>query len=180
MSILEEVNAHCRNGTLFRLLPLAVSPLRQQGRLLHVSKDIQTQLVGPWRDREQEHRWKVLRADLEAFVEGKRITLPADRNLAPKRPSHMAQLKPANDEVWEFRLRRPRPSIRVFGRFAKKDFFVALTWAYRADLRALGSDEWRNERLGCRAEWERLFHGLHKPVTAGSYPNDYISNFYAI
>jgi hypothetical protein len=180
MSILDEVNKHCLTGTLFRLLPPIVSPLRQKGRLLYVSREIHDWLVGPWADEEEEKRWKILRADLEAFVEGKRMTLPRNRDKAPPGPCHMAQLSRPNEEVWEFRLRRPKPPIRVFGRFAAKDFFVALTWAYRPELGAFGSDEWRAEKLRCAVEWEERFEVRYQPLTAGSYPDDYISKFYLV
>jgi hypothetical protein len=181
MSILEEVNDLCRRGELFRLLPPIASPLPQRGRLLYVSSEIQNWLIGPWPDEGQEYRWKVLRADLEAFVEGKRMTLSRNRQLAPRTHCHLAQLKRPAEEVWEFRLRRPKPSIRVFGRFAARDFFVALTWTYRLDLGPQGSEVWDSEKQRCVAEWRRLFFGAtYQPLTNGSYPDDYISNYYLI
>jgi hypothetical protein len=85
----------------------------------------------------------------------------------------MAQLDSVQDEVWEIRSRDPKPGIRVFGRFAETDLFVALTWWWRSDLKGPKSKQWRNAREGCKAEWQKLFPAY--PAKSGTQINDYIS-----
>jgi hypothetical protein len=176
MSIRDEIKARRDEGWLYRL---SLDPGSEEKRTLYVSKGIHALLVGPWQDQPLQDRWLQIRADLDAFVDGSRITLPRDRQRSPKNPTHMAQLRPANDEVWEYRHRRPEPSIRLFGRFAEKDSFIALTWEYRADLGAFRSREWRNAKLRWITEWRWLFYWAYEPLR-GRYPDDYISNYYLL
>lgn len=71
--------------------------------------------------------------------------------------TYLSRLSPAEDEVWEIRGRAPRPTIRVFGRFAERDCFVALGWRLRKELGGADSIEFRREVLNCRADWRRIF-----------------------
>jgi len=60
---------------------------------------------------------------LEQFAEGQSID-----------PAYLKLLAPARDAVWEIRSVRPAPSIRVLGRFAEYDVFVATNYALRKPL----------------------------------------------
>lgn len=46
----------------------------------------------------------------------------------------MARTEPVQDGIFDIRSRDPRPAIRVFGGFAEKDVFVAVTWKWRKEL----------------------------------------------
>ena len=69
-------------------------------------------------------RWEKLLADISAFVEGALINWALMKWLDPKKYEH-----------WELRSVRPRPSLRVFGRFACPDVFVGTHVVERAPQR---------------------------------------------
>jgi len=60
-------------------------------------------------------------------------------------------------EIWEIRITNPTPQIRVFGRFAEPDTFVATDMNTRDLLGRKGSHEWRRACADCQQEWQRLF-----------------------
>ena len=99
--------------------------------------DIWQMLTGPWSDDSEEYRWNQLRAYFDFFTEGRLIHIG--------RSGYMRPLDKRREEVWEIRSPRPRPSLRVFGRFAERDVFVATNWAERKLLKGRGSREWRDE-----------------------------------
>jgi hypothetical protein len=141
-------------------------------RLILVSDEIDELISGPWEEIEWEERCGGLRADFDRFIEGRLITVAARPYHA--RTAYIAQLDQPRDEVWEIRSRDPEPSLRVFGRFAETDLFVALTWSKRADLKGPDSREWRDAIEGCKAEWRKLFPTY--PPKIGNNINDYISS----
>lgn len=55
-------------------------------------------------------RWARLEASISYFIEGRYVT-----------DDLLKQLRPPKFEHWELKSRKPRPSLRVFGRFAKPD-----------------------------------------------------------
>ena len=65
------------------------------------------------------------------------------------------QLSPAKFEHWELRSRRPRPSMRVFGRFAARDVFVATHVKLRTELGGMWSPEFEMEKLVCEEHWSK-------------------------
>jgi len=69
-------------------------------------------------------------ADFDHFCLGGVITVGYGRNSS----CAMKQLDPRTDEIWEIRSRDPKPQIRVFGRFADTDVFVATHFCRREDL----------------------------------------------
>ena len=82
----------------------------------------------------------------------------------------MARLEPARDEVWEIRVDDANPQLRVFGRFAKVDVFVALVGPIRRpDLRG---PLWDAAKRRCREEWANFFAN---PPVIGIKVHDYIS-----
>jgi hypothetical protein len=76
--------------------------------------------------------------------------------------------------VWEIKSPKPRPVLRVFGRFAEKDVLIATNLGDRATLGGWGSREWRDAIETCKAEWRRLFPSW-EPLCKGSI-HDYVSN----
>lgn len=131
-----------------------------------VSPAIHGLVLGPWKDADEEIRWSRLRADLDSFVEGRLIVVG--------RNGYMKLLDPRREEVWEIRSRSPKPSLRLFGRFAARDVFVALTWSARAPLAGKGSLPWRDAIRACKAEWRKLFP-TYQPLS-GSDIHDYIAD----
>lgn len=86
----------------------------------------------------------------------------------------MTVLCPHEDGIWEIRDVRPKPSLRILGSFAQKDVFIALAPYERSELGGKGSEEWTNALQNYKAQWTELFDG-HRPMSEGSYPNDYLS-----
>lgn len=141
-------------------------------RRLYVSNDLRGFLEGPWVDSVEEYRSGKLQAQLEMFIIGDPISVAQNPYKKPKH-AYMARVDPIADEVWDIRSRDPKPGIRVFGRFAEVDIFLALTWSERDRLAGRGSRQWRDAREECKTEWKNLFPA-YNPVHGASL-NDYIS-----
>ena len=170
MSIYDELDRLVKDGSLFRLVPAL--PGTPVVRTMFASKEVNDLITGPWRDRKWEERCGSLRADLDRFITGGLITAAVDPFKGGKQ-ANIKQLDPYPDEVWEIRSRVPRPGIRVLGRFADTDVFVALTWWHREPLRGPGSKEWRAAIVECRVKWRNLF--LAYDPKSGADIHDYIS-----
>ena len=140
-------------------------------RILYISEVLRLLLIGqaPGMNRKQVERWLSARAVLEQFVDGKWMTVKSN----PRSRAELAILCPFADEIWEIRDVKPRPSLRILGSFAQKDFFIALAPYERAQLGAKGSTEWSRALQDYKAQWTRLF-GQERPIS-GSFPNDYLS-----
>ena len=82
---------------------------------------------------------------------------------------HLALLEPSIDEVWEFRTEKP--GIRVFGRFAEYNIFVALNTELRENIDA----DFAREKEECKRLWRHFFQS-YKPLH-GTAISDYIDNF---
>lgn len=174
MSIYDELESLAQEQRLI-LLSLAV-PLHVYSssvqRKMYLSREVNKLFTGPPWSEPGEERCNVLRADLEHFVAGKQLTV----STGPKSDPQLKQLDPPLDEIWAIRSRAPRPGIRVLGRFAVKDVFIALTWHFRKDLRE--DREWRDACVRCKTEWRKLFPA-YDPIS-GKFPSDYASNLVPI
>ena len=109
------------------------------------------------------------RLALDRFSLGKRQVVRLDPN-ADAPSAQLARNHPTSAGIWEFRIRDPKPQIRVFGGFALQDTFVALDYRERAGL---DFDEAVRNALDL---WRHLFKD-HRPVT-GENINDYLSDRY--
>jgi hypothetical protein len=170
MSIYDAITQQVNAGALSLLYPAMPGTLVK--RKMYISAEIRGLLDGPWSDTKWEERCGQLRADLDRFIEG--IVLTVAEEPYKGKTSYIKRLDPARDEVWEIRSRDPQPSLRIFGRFADKDLFVALSWANRADLGGPMSREWRDAKETCNAEWRKLFPAYAPKSGASLY--DYLSN----
>lgn len=173
MSIHDEINGRCSERRLRLLAPALVgSPCV---RTIFVSAEIYAAVQGPWQEPDHEIRCARLRAYLDRFIEGHVVSVGRDP-FKKKADAFLVRLNEREDEVWEIRVRQPKPGIRVFGRFAERDCFVALTWLGREMLD--DPHAWRNAREKCKAEWRRLFptYDAHRGVDF----DDYVSNFIVV
>ena len=91
-------------------------------------------------------RWAKLEADMAHFVEGGYINW----NL-------MKWLDPQKQEVWELKSVRPKPSLRVFGRFAEPNVFVGTHHQVRNKMKGKWSQEFWDEIVKCETIWADLF-----------------------
>ncbi len=89
-------------------------------------------------DERERQCWAKVEAAFSHFIEGCFITEDLVKQLGPYKLEH-----------WEFRCRRPKPSIRVFGRFAMPDVFVATHPRPRSLLGGMWSAEFEHEKLVC-------------------------------
>jgi hypothetical protein len=134
---------------LFPVVPRAAGTSPR--RAMFVSEALWTFLQTEHSD-EMEERVGFLQADLEVFASGERI-----------HPKYLFLLYPAREAVWEIRSTRPNPSIRVLGRFADKNMFIATNFSLRDQLGGWQSREWRNVKVASRTVWANLFH-TYKPI----------------
>lgn len=152
-----------------------MSPDLDERRRILATPEVMTQIDG--RHGGTDRRLIVqLRADLDDFIGGQPITVGGPRH-------RHAYMKPmvrdknhrgfGGHEVWEIRSRDPKPGIRVFGRFAQPDVFVATNLEARTMLGAFGSLEWRREIRRCKHAWNAIF-GTRQPLV-GEEINDYVS-----
>jgi hypothetical protein len=98
------------------------------------------------------NRWATLEADIGAFIEGGYV----DENF-------IKQLEEYKFEHWELRSLRPKPSLRVFGRFAHPDIFIGTHAVERKYLGAKHDLNWEIERLVCEDHWQAA--GLPNPFS---------------
>jgi hypothetical protein len=171
MSLVLEVKDWCNRGYLILLQPASGNPIV---RVICLADDLAQQVFGPWADTADAVRWTSLRADLDSFVEGRKVIAVAKHPFKGGKKSDFKRLYKAHDEVWEFRSRSPQPGLRILGRFAAKDIFIALRCSERRELGGPQSRAWRNEMVGCKRDWRRLFPA-YDPFT-GSNLYGYISN----
>jgi hypothetical protein len=105
---------------------------------------------------------------LDRFSAGARIAVRMDPD-ADAPSAELARNKETTAGIWEFRVRDPKPHVRVFGGFALRDVFVALD--YRA--KPLDYDAAVEKTLDL---WRDLFNDCG-PVT-GDDINGYLSDRY--
>jgi len=155
MSIHEEIKYWIGQGRLFQVFPrLPGSPVN---RVLIANEDVNRLVTGPWMDPQEEVRCGRLWADFDRFIEGRLISVSLTDPYSKPKTTYMARLDPLEDDVIEIRSRDPKPGMRVFGRFADKDLFVALNWEYRGNLGGPSDKEFDREREICKARWRQLF-----------------------
>ena len=87
--------------------------------------------------------WAALEAAMGYFVEGGLITDDLVKQLLPEKYEH-----------WELRSRKPKPSLRVFGRFALPDVFIGTHVKLRTELGGMWSSQFENEKLVCEDHWK--------------------------
>lgn len=179
MSITNEINRRIAEGRLFRLEPSI--PGDPEIRTVLVSVEMNDLLIGRWQTETMRRRCGRLRADLESFVIGERVTVCWEPFQA--RNAKIGRLHPIEDEVWDLRSQDPKLELRVFFRFALRDVLVALTcsprsvevpWLRRAPLKDRASSEWKSALVECKAEWNKLFPA-HDPHS-GDDIHGYISS----
>ena len=170
MSIRDTINDRIEEERLFRLeLVVPDAPIE---RTMLVTPGIRRLFVGPWADTRERERFGRLRADLEMFVEGGVIAVALEPYRA--KAAYMGRLADPSDEVWDIRSRDPKPGLRVFGRFAEQDVFVALHWDVRKEYGDRNCELWDWVIGQCKADWVNLFHP--HPAISGSDIHDYISS----
>lgn len=143
MLIDDEIEAAKQKGLL--VPAKAVAPWAGEPRSFLMSKPLHEAIrAGADADDEKvRQRWARLEAAIGHFVEGGVVTQDLIKQLVPSKFEH-----------WELRSRRPRPSMRVFGRFAKPDVFVGTHVVNRKLLGGMWSSEFEHEKLVCEDHYK--------------------------
>ena len=169
MSIEDEIRGRVAEGRLRRLV--AVMHRSPDRRQTYMAPAVAQAVDGPWESTALEAMCGQARARLEGFMGGDLIVarMPPSKNIK----TLLALLDPAGKNIWEFRIDGKSGGIRIFGRFAAKDVFVATNWKPRRWLKD-DKRRWRDEIITCRTEWANLFPA-YEPMR-GTTIHDYISN----
>lgn len=169
MSIRDEINNRITEGRLFHLLPYI--PGSEVRRTLLASLEVYEMAQPPWPENWEGERHSQARGYLDLFTEGRLISIaedPYDKEVN----TYLARVDPLEDEVWDIRCIDPVPGLRVFGRFAETDVFIALSFNYRENL--FDDRDWRDEIEFAKAEWRKLFPSYEPHRGATLY--DYVSS----
>lgn len=121
---------------------------------MYVSSDVYSLIEGPWADPMDARRGNAVRALFDRYLTGSTLTVSDDKDI----DVNLKRLTPLDAEIWQFRMVKQRPAVRVFGSFIKQDMFVALTWATRFELGEIDSEEWTLALRQYTHEWQKLFH----------------------
>ena len=137
------VKSAVANGLLIPAKPIA--SWAGERRIVLQCKEISTALaIGRGAaDEKERSSWAKIEAAFSHFIEGGAVT----ENL-------LKQLEPGKFEHWEFRCSKPKPSLRVFGRFAAPDIFVATHHRPRTLLGGMWSPQFEHEKLICEDHWK--------------------------
>src|SRR3546814_17331830 len=111
------------------------------------------------------HRVGQLRYDFDHFSTGGPITV----GYGSEGTCMLKRLEPQSEEVWELRSRAPKPALRVFGRFAETDAFLAPHMVRSDDLGGRGALEWAAAIRTWMASWAQLCHPF--PPPSGKNPH---------
>lgn len=150
-----------------RLIPLPLStPLATPARKLFLTTDLMHALRAPAELDVDEVRLAKLVADLQSMAEGMNVAIPG----------FLKPLGGGRDGVWEVRQRRPRPAVRVFTLFARRDLLVLTHAIKRQSLDGKGDPQWAREIRRARFMWGQLFDG--SAPLRGGWISDYLSGGY--
>lgn len=148
MSISDQITYWVTQGELVPMVP----PRKGLRRWMYLDRKLDADLKAP--PPGAEAIYSEMRAELTSFVTQRWIT-----------PEYLWLLKPKNRGVWEIKVRRNDPQVRVFGQFADKDLFVALSYRYRDDLGPIDDSRWKFEIKSVEHRWRELFFGQYHAKT---------------
>jgi hypothetical protein len=147
----------------------------ETGRDMYVSPSILQVVTPPYAvDPKEACQLADFRSFLDGFSELCRLTVAEDPFVKPGY-AMMARVAPVGYELFDLRITTPAEdepeSIRVFGGFADKNAFVALTWDYRENI----GNNFDAEVERCMSAWRELFGstGPHHGATLDAYLTHY-------
>ena len=172
MSILDEIQRRCEESPP-RLIKLTVSAkdpgtaFAPTPRTMFITPAIQNYLDS------DAPLAEAARADLERFILGKLVVASLYRD---HKDGLIARLDKPKDEIWEIRILDSDPQLRIFGRFACPDVFVALVGPIEHEF-VETDEEYEEYKTNCMNDWLNLFGFSPSISIIGSNNiNDYISN----
>src|SRR5262245_34073758 len=171
MSLHDEIEVNVNQGRLVRVEQLFV--ICPGLRVIYFTPKLKELLDGPWSDHKWEEHWNKVRQQIDEFIDG----LPTERRITvrssarKKSTCFMSLLDPEANEIWEIRCRDPKPGMRLFGSFVKKDVFVALIAAPHEFLSS--EEDWNRTIQQYKEKWAKHFSAT---AFRGSYPHDYLTD----
>jgi hypothetical protein len=139
----------------------------ESGRFVVATKDVFQEVYGVWEDPGLQERFARAQQVIDSFINNSRIKVRLPPSKSVK--AQLALLEPPDEEIWEFRTEKP--AVRVFGRFAEFNIFIALNTELRENI----DDDFAREKEECKRLW-RYFFQSYKPYH-GTEISDYIDNF---
>lgn len=102
-------------------------------RHVFVTNEVWDFVGGPMMPKELAHKAADGRRMLDSFTAGNKVVVSLNPH---DKPAHcqLSRIGPVEEGVWEFRIRDPKPQVRIFGCFAECDVFVALSVMSRDDV----------------------------------------------
>jgi hypothetical protein len=140
------------------------------GRFIFITKNVHDELHALRPEQSAQARYARARQLLDGFVSNLRMVVRAPGSKSTK--AQLAKLELYEEEVWAFRTQRP--GVRVFGRFAEFDVFIALNIELRENI----DDDFKREKEECKREWRKFFP--HYNPHRGERSSEYLSNFYEV
>lgn len=171
MSISDVINDAIARGQIFRVEPRMES--EPMVRALYASLEVRRLMFGPWLNDEEDRLSGNLWAAFDRFVVGHRIPVSLNSPFKKPKDTYLSRMDPTRNEVWEIRIRDPRPAIRVFGRFAYRDCFVVFNWGLRKELGGPSSREFQQQVHICLSKWRQIFPSYN--AFSGDTVDEYIS-----
>lgn len=167
MSI-RDVIRECRDaGELTLLVPvLADSPRMREVFVTHHVKRFLDVAAGT--PRNLIKKATDARVALDRFTAGAIISVAMDPFDKPA-STELARVSAEADGTWAFRIRDPKPQVRIFGSFAERDLFIALDYRQRDAL------DFEAAAGKARVLWDDLFGGI--PPITGNKIDDYLSGY---
>lgn len=171
MSILDEIRVHVQSSNLFETAhrDIRASAALDYRRWVYVSPEIEKERTA----RKNESAFRKLSAQFQNFMMGRTIPVALVHD---HKQAEWARLDPPGCEVWETRVRHVKPELRVLGRFADVDIFVAFNLYEGGQLK--GKRAWDIAKARCQTDWAALFP--HTSAVFGSTANDYLTTNFTL
>ncbi len=179
MSIRKDWTELVADGQLVKLGFAIPGP--PEGRTVLMTSEVAGLIDGPWDDTVMGDRCARLRANLETFLSGSRMTVCWEP-FKGKDHHQLGRLNPITDGVWDLRSVDPSPGLRLFFCLAEKDVMIAflcsprsipVSWLRRLPLGPRTSKQWKQAQSECKRQWKYLFPA-HTPLVSDN-PDDCIS-----
>lgn len=176
MSIKAAIRRHVRGERLFPLEMSLESDRVLRG--LFLSPEIKRLMEGPWTSPQCASRIARLQANFEAYAKGESVVMSLEPFAAED--AFFGRLDTPAEEIWDIRSREPTPGLRVFGRFAAPNIFIAFDWYPRSvdwnGRQSLGDryhQLWEIAKTSCTEQWSLLFPD-HEALHGGQV-QDYVT-----
>lgn len=169
MSIHEKIRDLQRQGRLFFVEPISGRYLVR--RQLFVVKPVWKLLNGQWNSTADEERFSAFYADLDLYTGGEELRKKYFKPILPRGGKIKNKFQ---DGIFEIKSVKPKPGLRLFGRFAFRNCFIGMVLDWRAYYGEFESAEYKRLKQNLSQQW----NGLFNPYSAlpGGSLRDYVSN----